>query len=545
MQPRSPDFFGIGAEKAGNSWLRSHLGRHPGVWMPPVHELHYFDRPLEGSSFPPGCAVEREADSLRGSNGLAEMRRLVAQGSAEMAAWSAFDSFCDHDDDWYRALFAVAPESSMVGEITPRYAICGDAEIEHMHSVAPAAKLLFLLRHPVDRFWSQCLMKYADGSLQAGDSNAMRLFDSINGRVHGDYFKTIVRYCRRFAPEQMLLIFYDGIEREPERIIRQIHNFLGLPHVSADVAEASTPGTTAVDCQPMPETLRSRITAAYRSEMEILADVFGGHAASWLEGGDAPAASPPVIALSPAHIDELQQRHARPRGTRTRPPCRLFCISMQRSGTTTVGDWLESHGLVRAGYPTSARLGWTRLWMRGEHEAIFRSPEFQSAEILEDDPWWCPDYYRFLAEQFSDARFILLTRAPEDWFESLCHHSGGYNPGWSDVHARIYDREADLGAIVNGGGNVDPSQPSLLSIVGHEIHYKGIYQRHNEAAQAFFAAMPERLFSAPLDHPQTFIDLCDFAGVKHNPAIAVPRSNARTEEMACRLFEHRKARLNR
>lgn len=30
-----PDFLGIGAQKAGTSWLWENLRRHPGIWMPP------------------------------------------------------------------------------------------------------------------------------------------------------------------------------------------------------------------------------------------------------------------------------------------------------------------------------------------------------------------------------------------------------------------------------------------------------------------------------------------------------------------------------
>lgn len=504
MRYRSPDFVGIGAQKAGTYWLRENLGRHPKVWMPAKAELHYFDPPLEGTGQLP----------------------------------------CSADDDWYRSLFAVAAESSLVGEITPRYGICGDAEIAHMHAVAPRAKLLFLIRNPVERFWSQCRMKYADGSLMQGDSAAMSLFDSPNGRPRGEYSKTIVRYCRHFAPDQILLVFQDGIAREPERVLREIHSFLELSEVPIDIAKASSRVNAAADCQPMPEALRSRIAAAYRAEVQLLADIFGSYAASWLDGSEAPAGSAVAIRVTKEHVDGLRRRHASPSGRKTQQPRRLFCLSMQRSGTTSVGDWLEAHGLVRAGYPTSARLDWTKLWMRGAHEAIFQSPEFQGAEILEDDPWWCPDYYQFLATRFPDARFILLTRDPDDWFESLCHHSGGLNPGWSDIHARIYDREDDLRTVLASREGIGPSHTGLLSIADHKTHYQTVYQRHNQNVREFFAGMPQRLFFGRLEDPQTFIDLCDFAGVRHNPSIAIPRSNARTAEMAERLAHHR-ARMDR
>src|SRR3954454_22181194 len=39
-----PDFLCIGAQKAGTGWLYEQLRSHPDFWMPPMKELHYFDR---------------------------------------------------------------------------------------------------------------------------------------------------------------------------------------------------------------------------------------------------------------------------------------------------------------------------------------------------------------------------------------------------------------------------------------------------------------------------------------------------------------------
>jgi hypothetical protein len=108
MKSRSPDFIGIGAQKAGTCWLRSALGQHPGVWMPAVGEVHYFDQPLDGNGVQPTAAT----------------------------------------DEWYRSLFALSPESSVIGEITPRYAICGEAEISHMHSMASNRPWIKSSSHP-------------------------------------------------------------------------------------------------------------------------------------------------------------------------------------------------------------------------------------------------------------------------------------------------------------------------------------------------------------------------------------------------------------
>jgi len=266
--PRSPDFIGIGVQKAGTTWLCANLRRHPHIWMPAVKEIHYFDRKLKGSSTLP--------------------------------------AFCD--DLWYRLLFSPAPESSKVGEITPRYALCGDEEIAHMHAVAPDAKLLFLLRHPVERFWSQCQMAMASGNLAAGDTAAMQFFDFKARRYRGEYSKSIVRFCRQYDPSQMLLIFYDAIVKQPQRVMLEVFAFLGLSDFTIDPLVLSQRVNTTAINQPMSETLRRKITMAYREEMEILADVLGGYASNWVGTGSIDEHHPAVVRLSATHVIDFDNR---------------------------------------------------------------------------------------------------------------------------------------------------------------------------------------------------------------------------------------------
>lgn len=221
---------------------------------------------------------------------------------------------------------------------------------------------------------------------------------------------------------------------------------------------------------------------------------------------------------------------------------RVFCLSLQRSGTTSVGDWLEAHGFRRAGWRVSSRLGWTRSWLAGDHESIFACDEFLDSRAFEDDPWWCPGFYRVLAGRFPAAKFILLTRDPADWFESLCHHSGGMNPGWTDVHARVYGREAELRTLIATTPGLDPSAWNLLSLTDHAAHYQAVYEQHTRDVRSFFAGMPQRLYLGRLDAPETFDEICRFVGVRRDPAVPVPRSNRRTPDMAARLHAHRRAR---
>ena len=60
---RPPDFIGIGAQKSATTWLWTQLHRSPSVAMPPIKELHYFDRQLPASPFPSANALTRLSDN--------------------------------------------------------------------------------------------------------------------------------------------------------------------------------------------------------------------------------------------------------------------------------------------------------------------------------------------------------------------------------------------------------------------------------------------------------------------------------------------------
>ena len=47
-----PDFVGIGAQKAGTTWLGHNLQLHPEIWMPKIKELHYFNERIDDPKNP-------------------------------------------------------------------------------------------------------------------------------------------------------------------------------------------------------------------------------------------------------------------------------------------------------------------------------------------------------------------------------------------------------------------------------------------------------------------------------------------------------------
>jgi hypothetical protein len=203
---------------------------------------------------------------------------------------------------------------------------------------------------------------------------------------------------------------------------------------------------------------------------------------------------------------------------RARSPL-VFCIGIQRTGTTSFGDFCqETLRLKRRGYEMSSLNDWTRHWMNGDYERIFASADFRTGEVFEDDPWWCPQFYEVLAARFPQAKFVLITRDQDKWFKSLTTHSGGRSLGDTDIHARVYKREREFEALKSSGASRRRIGWQGLELAGHEEHYKACYQEHTDNVLAFFAKEPaDRFLHIELEDPDKWRKVAKFLGYADRP----------------------------
>lgn len=202
---------------------------------------------------------------------------------------------------------------------------------------------------------------------------------------------------------------------------------------------------------------------------------------------------------------------------------KIFCLSMQRSGTSSVGDFLAQWEYKRAGHPLSRSKNWTRHWLNGNYDAIFADPSFSDHDVFEDDPWWCPDFFKYVFHKVPDSRFILLTRDSDAWFKSMISHSKGYSLGLTDIHAKIYRREDDLLWLQKNIKNFNAAAPQAMTLFDKASHNKSVYERHTNEVQAFFDKFaPNALFTGQLNNPNiwgeiaAWLQLPESDGIKMN-----------------------------
>ena len=131
-----PDFLCIGAQKGGTRWLYDQLQLHPDFWMPPVKELHYFDR-----RSPSAASVNlgrRAQESLKRTN---RRQAKLALRPLDQRDIDFLDAYVHMpwwrtDLDAYARLFALKGDL-LSGDITPDYSTLDRAPDRADHAPLP------------------------------------------------------------------------------------------------------------------------------------------------------------------------------------------------------------------------------------------------------------------------------------------------------------------------------------------------------------------------------------------------------------------------
>ncbi|WP_431137284.1 sulfotransferase [Psychroserpens mesophilus] len=196
---------------------------------------------------------------------------------------------------------------------------------------------------------------------------------------------------------------------------------------------------------------------------------------------------------------------------------KIFCISFQRTGTTSVGVFFKEHGYAVGSYGVSKKNDWTLSWFKGDYEKIFNSFDFKTNQVFEDDPWWCLSFYKVLFHRFPKAKFILLERDSDKWYDSMVNHSNGKILGNTYRHSKTYRRENEF---YDANFNVDKLYSRdidnlLLLTEDQREHYKNLYELRIREVKEFFNQFgSDRLFTSSLENPKKWNELGAFVGIK-------------------------------
>lgn len=249
-----PDFLIIGAQKAGTTSLFVYLCAHPDVLAPVEKEVHFFDQ--------------------HWANGV----------------------------PWYRGHFPTAVElaarrrggrTALTGEATPYYLFHPHAP-ERAARTVPDARLIVMLRNPVDRAYSQYHHRRRLGLEHLSFEDAMaaeperlaadteRLLadpdhDAVHHREHsylsrGRYAPQLEAWLERFPRDRLHVIRTEDFDRDPAAVYAEAIAFLGLPRWAPERFERFI---NEGSYEPMDPSTRERLIESFADDNRATEAVVG------------------------------------------------------------------------------------------------------------------------------------------------------------------------------------------------------------------------------------------------------------------------------
>ena len=205
-----PDFFVVGAARSATTSLHYYLQQHPEIVMSATKEPNHF-------VFDHGVQPARP---------LIDSPSIIAKSVADRST--------------YEALFAGSTPGQRLGDASPLYLYVPEAAA-NIHAEVPDARIIALLRNPVDRAYSHhmhihrlpreetipafrqaCEAEIAaadDGSRYGTGSHVLRM---------GRYAEQVERYLDRFGRESVAVLTYESFQREPAAGLERICSLLGV-----------------------------------------------------------------------------------------------------------------------------------------------------------------------------------------------------------------------------------------------------------------------------------------------------------------------------
>lgn len=182
-----PQFIIIGAAKSGTTTLYQYLCRHPQIFMSTPKEPDFF----------------------------------------------SVDAHYDRGMDWYESLFSQAKPDQICGEASTTYSRLQQYPhtVERLVKALPEVKLIYIMRHPVDRAYSFYIHRFK-GARHKPELAVEKTFEETIVKQSefidsSFYFYQIEQYLKFYPRESFLFLPMEDLIQRPHETICQILTFIG------------------------------------------------------------------------------------------------------------------------------------------------------------------------------------------------------------------------------------------------------------------------------------------------------------------------------
>lgn len=208
-----------------------------------------------------------------------------------------FNRWVLHKDfDWYCRHFRDPDGGTrpVRGEISPAYTTLKRPVVEAIKRLMPDLRLFLVIRHPVERTWSQAMLEFGLMKQKQIQRVAVlkfiRHFERQRTRYRSDYLRAIKIWAGVFGRDRLKILLYDQMQADPRGYIAEI-----LEHIRAD--STWQPPAELVDTKvhhsqrmQVPAFIRWCLAKQWQPMVRDLNEYLEGQITHWVEDIDAIAA---------------------------------------------------------------------------------------------------------------------------------------------------------------------------------------------------------------------------------------------------------------
>lgn len=203
---RYPDFIIGGAPKCGTTSLHFILDQHDDVSLP-FDEVHFFDAD-DPIAHPDFMSVQND----------------------KLVWWDTRPS-ADQNLDWYAGRFDTDTDARLIGEDSTTY-LMSEVAPARIQALVPDVRMIFMLRHPVERAYSQYWHLVKTARTSEPFEKAIITFPHI--LLGSSYANGIRRFQNTFGPDQVKVVLFEDFRADNQACLDDVTGFIGAAPMKID-----------------------------------------------------------------------------------------------------------------------------------------------------------------------------------------------------------------------------------------------------------------------------------------------------------------------
>lgn len=245
--------------------------------MTPIKELNYFAGHF---SKPAKRDLLQRYSANRTDSDLSDMS---AEDTRFIEALMEFGEDGPRNDQEYLSLFA-GKDCRLSGDISPVYSTASQEVAEHVGRLLPDIRIVFLVRHPLDRLKSALSMNIRSGRLDESVLQSWSTLEPVIQRrtmVERSFPSRIwKKWVTAVGEARCRFWLFDDIAEAPETVRAQIADFIGLrsPDFTLPANFNRKAGKKKFSVSP---AINARLFDLFRDEIKTCRRIFGSRTADW------------------------------------------------------------------------------------------------------------------------------------------------------------------------------------------------------------------------------------------------------------------------